>query len=175
MGFALGFRQYGYPHCVSENTEQQSVIKVREALALLDAHGQVRALDDSAGTAKKAASALGIEVGQIASSLIFLADGEPVLVIASGGHRVDTTKLAAVLGVNEITKANADDVRAATGFAIGGVAPVGHPHPLRTVVDIALSRYDEVWAAGGHPHYVFPTSYDELLRITAGEAAEVGV
>ncbi len=160
---------------MSENTEQQSVIKVREALALLDAHGQVRALDDSARTAKEAAAALGIEVGQIASSLIFLADGEPVLVIASGGHRVDTTKLAAVLGVNEITKANADDVRAATGFAIGGVAPVGHPHPLRTVVDIALSRYDEVWAAGGHPHYVFPTSYDELLRITAGEAAEVGV
>ena len=174
MGFALGFRQYGYPHCVSENTEQQSVIKVREALALLDAHGQVRALDDSARTAKEAAAALGIEVGQIASSLIFLADGEPVLVIASGGHRVDTTKLAAVLRVNEITKANADDVRAATGFAIGGVAPVGHPHPLRTVVDIALSRYDEVWAAGGHPHYVFPTSYDELLRITAGEAADVG-
>ncbi|CAB5030702.1 unannotated protein [freshwater metagenome] len=160
---------------MSENTEQQSVIKVREALALLDAHGQVRALDDSARTAKEAAAALGIEVGQIASSLIFLADGEPVLVIASGGHRVDTTKLAAVLRVNEITKANADDVRAATGFAIGGVAPVGHPHPLRTVVDIALSRYDEVWAAGGHPHYVFPTSYDELLRITAGEAAEVGV
>ena len=159
---------------MSENTEQQSVIKVREALALLDAHGQVRALDDSARTAKEAAAALGIEVGQIASSLIFLADGEPVLVIASGGHRVDTTQLAAVLGVNEITKANADDVRAATGFAIGGVAPVGHPHPLRTIVDIALSRYDEVWAAGGHPHYVFPTSYDELLRITAGEAAEIG-
>ncbi|CAB4823722.1 MAG: YbaK/EbsC family protein [Actinobacteria bacterium] len=159
---------------MSENTEQQSVIKVREALAFLGARGEVRALDDSARTAKEAAAALGIEVGQIASSLIFLADGEPVLVIASGGHRVDTTKLAAVLGVNEITKANADDVRAATGFAIGGVAPVGHPHPLRTVVDIALSRYDEVWAAGGHPHYVFPTSYDELLRITAGEAADVG-
>lgn len=160
---------------MSETTEQQSVIKVRAALALLGARGEVRALDDSARTAKEAAAALGIEVGQIASSLIFLADGEPVLVIASGGHRVDTTQLAAVLGVNEITKANADDVRAATGFAIGGVAPVGHPHPLRTVVDIALSRYDEVWAAGGHPHYVFPTSYDELLRITAGEAAEVGV
>lgn len=174
LGFALGLRNYGYAHCVSETTEQQSVIKVRAALALLGARGEVRALDDSARTAKEAAAALGIEVGQIASSLIFLADGEPVLVIASGGHRVDTTQLAAVLGVNEITKANADDVRAATGFAIGGVAPVGHPHPLRTVVDIALSRYDEVWAAGGHPHYVFPTSYDELLRITAGEAAEVG-
>jgi prolyl-tRNA editing enzyme YbaK/EbsC (Cys-tRNA(Pro) deacylase) len=159
---------------MSQVTEQQSVLKVRKALSLLGARGEVRALDDSARTAKEAADALGIEVGQIASSLIFLADGEPVLVIASGGHRVDTMQLAAILEVNEITKATADDVRKATGFAIGGVAPVGPPHPLRTIVDIALSRYDEVWAAGGHPHYVFPTSYDELLRITAGEAAEVG-
>jgi prolyl-tRNA editing enzyme YbaK/EbsC (Cys-tRNA(Pro) deacylase) len=159
---------------MSQSTEQQSVIRVRKALALLGARGEVRPLDDSARTAKEAADALGIEVGQIASSLIFLADGEPVLVIASGGHRVDTVQLASILEVNEIAKASADEVRKATGFAIGGVAPVGHPHPLRTIVDIALSRFDEVWAAGGHPHYVFPTSYDELLRITAGEAAEVG-
>ena len=159
---------------MSEMTEQQSVTRVRKALSLLGARGEVRALDDSARTAKEAAAALGIDVGQIASSLIFVADGEPVLVIASGGHRVDTVQLASILEVNQIDKADADAVRKATGFAIGGVAPVGHPHPLRTIVDIALSRYDEVWAAGGHPHYVFPTSYDELLRITAGEAAEVG-
>lgn len=159
---------------MSETTEQQSVITVRETLARLGAQGQVRRLDDSARTAKEAADALGIEVGQIASSLIFLADGEPVLVIASGGHRVDTMMLSAILDGAEITKANADDVRRATGFAIGGVAPVGHPEPLRTIVDIALSRFNGVWAAGGHPHYVFPTTYDELLRITAGEAAEVG-
>jgi prolyl-tRNA editing enzyme YbaK/EbsC (Cys-tRNA(Pro) deacylase) len=163
-----------YPPCVSDGQEQQSVITVRETLKRLGARGEVRRLDDSARTAKEAADALGIEVGQIASSLIFLADGEPVLVIASGGHRVDTTMLSAILDGAEISKANADDVRQATGFAIGGVAPVGHPEPLRTIVDFALSRYDEVWAAGGHPHYVFPTSYDELLRITAGEAAEVG-
>ena len=159
---------------MSEYTDQQSVIVVRETLKRLGARGEVRRLDDSARTAKEAADALGIEVGQIASSLIFLANGEPVLVIASGGHRVDTMMLSAICDGAEITKANADDVRAATGFAIGGVAPVGHPEPLRTIVDIALSRYDEVWAAGGHPHFVFPTSYDELLRITAGEAAEVG-
>ncbi|MFM1917568.1 MAG: hypothetical protein RJB01_1083 [Actinomycetota bacterium] len=163
-----------YPPRVSDGQEQQSVITVRETLKRLGARGEVRRLDDSARTAKEAADALGIEVGQIASSLIFLADGEPILVIASGGHRVDTTMLSAILDGAEISKANADDVRQATGFAIGGVAPVGHPDPLRTIVDIALSRYDEVWAAGGHPHYVFPTSYDELLRITAGEAAEVG-
>ncbi len=154
--------------------EQQSVIQVRETLARLGATGEIRHLDDSARTAKEAADALGIEVGQIASSLIFLADGEPVLVVASGGHRVDTDKLASVLDGATITKANADDVRSATGFAIGGVAPVGHPEPLRTVIDVALAQYDVVWAAGGHPHCVFPTNYDELLRITGGEAAEVG-
>jgi prolyl-tRNA editing enzyme YbaK/EbsC (Cys-tRNA(Pro) deacylase) len=159
---------------MSSPTEQQSVLKVRKTLELLGARGQVRELDDSARTAIEAADALGVEVGQIASSLVFLADGDPVLVIASGGHRVDTMQLASILEVSDITKATADEVRKATGFAIGGVAPVGHPRPLRTIVDIALSRYDEVWAAGGHPHYVFPTTYDELLRITAGEAAEVG-
>ncbi|MGA1145902.1 MAG: YbaK/EbsC family protein [Candidatus Nanopelagicales bacterium] len=154
--------------------EQQSVIRVRETLARLGATGEIKHLDDSARTAKEAADALGIEVGQIASSLIFLAEGEPVLVVASGGHRVDTDKLSGVLGGATITKANADDVRNATGFAIGGVAPVGHPEPLRTIVDIALSQYDVVWAAGGHPHCVFPTNYDELLRITGGEAADIG-
>ena len=159
---------------MTEQTEQQSVTTVREALKLRGATGEVRRLDDSARTAKEAADALGIEVGQIASSLVFLADGAPVLVMASGGHRVDTNKLSAILDGAVITKANADDVRAATGFAIGGVAPVGHPEPLRTIVDIALAQYDVVWAAGGHPHYVFPTTYEELLRITAGEAAEVG-
>jgi prolyl-tRNA editing enzyme YbaK/EbsC (Cys-tRNA(Pro) deacylase) len=159
---------------VPDPMEQQSVIHVRTTLQRLGATGQVRSLDDSARTAKEAAAALGIEVGQIASSLIFLADGAAVLVIASGGHRVGTDKLSGILGGATITKANADDVRAATGFAIGGVAPVGHPEPLRTVIDVALSQYDVVWAAGGHPHCVFPTSYDELLRITGGEAAEVG-
>lgn len=154
--------------------EQQSVIRVRETLTRLGATGEIRHLDDSARTAKEAADALGIEVGQIASSLIFLADGAPVLVVASGGHRVDTDRVSAVLDGATITKANADDVRNATGFAIGGVAPVGHPEPLRTIVDVALSNYDVVWAAGGHPHCVFPTSYEELLRITGGDAAEVG-
>ena len=159
---------------MSETTEQQSVINVRNALEALGVTGEVRRLDDSARTAQQAADGLGIEVGQIANSLVFMADGAPVLVMASGGHMVDTVQLASILEVSEVKKANADQVRAATSFAIGGVSPVGHPKPLRTIVDIALSRYDEIWAAAGHPHYVFPTTYDELLRITAGEAAEVG-
>ncbi len=160
---------------MSEVTEQQSVIRVREALARLRARGEVRALDDSARTAKEAADALGIEVGQIANSLVFMADGEPVLVMASGGHRVDTMAVASVLEASHVEKATADQVRQATGFAIGGVAPIGHPAPLRTIVDIDLANFDEVWAAGGHPHYVFPTSFDELVRITGGTPADVGL
>lgn len=156
------------------NAESRSIGRVRQALTDLGVRGQVRALDDSARTAQQAADTLGVEVGQIASSLVFIADGEPVLVIASGAHRVDPIQLGAILEVGHVAKATADDVRAATGFAIGGVAPVAHPAPLRTVVDIALANYDEVWAAAGHPHYVFPTSYEELLRITAGTAGEVG-
>ncbi|MDQ1250639.1 MAG: hypothetical protein QG597_5018 [Actinomycetota bacterium] len=151
-----------------------SVDRVIRALSSLGGRGVVRELDDSARTAKEAADALGVEVDQIANSLVFLGDGEPVLVVSSGGHRVDTMQLAAILEVNEVAKATADQVRKATGFVIGGVAPVGLTHPIRTIVDIALSRYNEVWAAAGHSHWVFPTTYDELLRLTAGEAAEVG-
>ncbi len=154
--------------------EQQSVVRVRESLAHAGASGEIQHLDESARTAKEAAAALGIQVGQIASSLVFMAAGEPLLIIASGAHRVDTSKVAAILGVAGLDKASADDVRAATGFAIGGVAPIGHPSPLRTIVDVDLGQYNEVWAAGGHPHCVFPTTFDELVRITGGTPAEVG-
>ena len=154
--------------------DQPSVQRVSRALSLLGAKGQVHHLDDSARTAAQAAACLGVEVGQIANSLVFMADRHPVLVLASGGHRVDVEQLAMALDVGHVAMATPEQVRHATGFAIGGVAPVGHAHPMRTIVDIALSRYDAVWAAAGHPHYVFPTSYDELLRMTAGEAAEIG-
>jgi len=95
--------------------------------------------------------------------------------MASGGHRVDTAKVAALVGAERVERADADFVRTHTGFAIGGVAPVGHPETLRTLVDDALAEYDEVWAAAGHPHSVFPTTYDELLRITGGTPADVGL
>ena len=87
---------------------------------------------------------------------------------------MDTSRISGVLSGATITKSVAADVRSATGFAIDGVAPVGHPESLKTIVDVALSSIDEVWAAAGHPPYAFPTTYDELLRITGGEAAEVG-
>ena len=152
-----------------------SVVRVTDRLAELGATGSVKVLDGSARTAAQAAEQLGIEVAQIANSLVFSADGAPLLVLASGGHRVDTTKVAALVGAASVDRADADFVRTHTGFAIGGVAPIGHPEPLRTLVDTALGQYDEVWAAAGHPHAVFPTTYDELLRLTGGTAADVGV
>jgi prolyl-tRNA editing enzyme YbaK/EbsC (Cys-tRNA(Pro) deacylase) len=130
-------------------------------------------LPDAVTTAQAAAAALGVEVGQIANSLIFAADGSPLLVLTSGAHRVDTGKVAALVGVGKVERATPEFVRAATGQAIGGVAPVGHPAPVRTLVDTALAAYDEVWAAGGIPHSVFPTTFDELVAVTGGEPADV--
>jgi prolyl-tRNA editing enzyme YbaK/EbsC (Cys-tRNA(Pro) deacylase) len=130
-------------------------------------------LDEAVHTAPAAAEALGVEVGQIANSLIFDADGEPLLVLTSGAHRVDIAKVAADLGVAELRRATPEFVRAHTGQAIGGVAPLGHPKPVRTLVDTALERYPVIWAAGGVPRAVFPITYPELLRITAATPADV--
>ncbi|MFI0407132.1 YbaK/EbsC family protein [Actinomadura sp. 3N508] len=145
------------------------------AKALLDrgATGTVVELPESAPTAQAAADQLGCEVGAIANSLVFDADGTPLLVMTSGAHRVDTVKIAALVGAAKVKRATPEFVRAATGQPIGGVAPLGHPAPIRTLVDVWLDKYDQVWAAGGHPHTVFPTSYEELLRITGGTPAEV--
>jgi prolyl-tRNA editing enzyme YbaK/EbsC (Cys-tRNA(Pro) deacylase) len=136
--------------------------------------GEVRVLPSSAPTAAAAAAQLGCEVGAIANSLVFAADGEPLLVMTSGAHRVDTSRVAALVGASVVSRADARSVRAWTGQVIGGVGPVGHPAPLRTLVDAWLAKYDGVWAAAGHPHTVFPTSFDELVRITGGTSAEVG-
>ena len=136
--------------------------------------GDVRVLQESAPTAAAAAAQLGCEVGAIANSLVFDADGAPLLVMTSGAHRVDTSRVAALVGAAVVGRADARSVRAWTGQVIGGVAPVGHPAPIRTLVDAWLAKYDVVWAAAGHPHAVFPTSFDELLRITGGTPAEVG-
>jgi prolyl-tRNA editing enzyme YbaK/EbsC (Cys-tRNA(Pro) deacylase) len=133
----------------------------------------LRVLPDAVTTAAAAAAALGVEVGQIANSLVFDADGTPLLVLTSGAHRVDTGKVAALLGAARVRRASPEFVRAATGQPIGGVAPVGHPAPLRTLVDRALEAYPEIWAAGGIPHAVFPTTFAELVEVTDGEPAEV--
>ncbi len=145
-----------------------------QALRELGVAGTVRMLPESARTAALAAEQLGCEVGAIANSLVFAADGAPLLVMTSGAHRVDTALVAGLVGASSVSRADAQSVRAWTGQAIGGVGPVGHPAPLRTLVDVWLATYDTVWAAAGHPHAVFPTSFDELVRITGGTAAEVG-
>ncbi|MFI5914955.1 YbaK/EbsC family protein [Dactylosporangium sp. NPDC051541] len=134
---------------------------------------QVKVLTDPVHTAAAAAAALGVEVGQIANSLIFNADGEALLVLTSGAHRVDTGKVAGLLGVAKLKRAEAEFVRLNTGQVIGGVSPLGHPAPLRTLVDVELGQYDEVWAAGGIPQAVFPITFAELVRVTGGTAAAV--
>ncbi len=151
-----------------------NAVRVQDALIAAGAKGSVRMLDESARTAAEAAAALGVEVGQITNSLIFVADGEPLLVLTSGRHRVDTSKVAELVGVTKVSRADADFVREHAGVAIGGVSPIGHPRPLRTLVDVALNDYDVVWAAAGHTHAVFPTTFDELLTLTGGTPADVG-
>ena len=147
--------------------------KVADALAAAGATGEIVILDEAVPTAAAAAAELGCEVGAIANSLIFNGDGAPVLILTSGAHRVDTAKVAALLGVERLDRADPDFVRGTTGFAIGGVAPVGHAGPIETLVDVDLARHEQVWAAAGHARTVFPTTFDELLRITGGRAAEV--
>ena len=148
--------------------------KFAAVLRDLGVPGEVRELPESAPTAAAAAAQLGCEVGAIANSLVFSADGAPLLVMTSGAHRVNTDRVARLIGASAVRRADPTSVRAWTGQAIGGVGPVGHPAPIRTVVDTWLEKYDVIWAAAGHPHTVFPTSFAELVRITDGTPAEVG-
>jgi prolyl-tRNA editing enzyme YbaK/EbsC (Cys-tRNA(Pro) deacylase) len=136
--------------------------------------GEVRTLPAEVRTAAAAAAVVDVPVGAIVNSLVFEAAGAPVLILTSGAHRVDASKVAALLGVPQVSPASADFVRHHTGQAIGGVAPIGHPEPIGTLVDVELARHETVWAAAGHPAAVFSTSYDELLRLTDGTPAEVG-
>jgi len=147
---------------------------VASVLRALGVPGKIRELPASAPTAAAAAAQLGCDVGAIANSLLFNSGGEPLLILTSGAHRVDTGKVAAMLGSPPITRADPEFVHAHTGQRIGGVAPVGHPKPITTVVDVWLDKHEVVWAAGGHSHTVFPTSFAELVRITGGTPVDVG-
>jgi prolyl-tRNA editing enzyme YbaK/EbsC (Cys-tRNA(Pro) deacylase) len=151
---------------------------VKRVIAALEDHGingQVHILSESARTAQEAADALGVEVGQIASSLIFqLLDGSPLLIITSGRHRVDTDLVARTLGVETLTRVDANYVKEKSGFSIGGVAPLGWISPATILIDQALNDYEIVWAAAGHPHAVYPTSFNELLACTGAKPMVVG-
>jgi len=155
--------------------EKAAVKRVVAALQEHGCDGQIKVLSDSARTAAEAAAALGIEVGQIASSLIFkLPDGSPLLIITSGRHRVDTDLVASNLGIEKLGRVDADYVKEQSGFSIGGVAPIGWVSPATILIDQALNDYEVVWAAAGHPHAVYPTSFAELLAITSAKPMNVG-
>ena len=155
--------------------EKAAVKRVITALREHNIGSEVHVLSDSARTAQEAASALGVEVGQIASSLIFkLADQSPLLIITSGRHRVDTDMVAKNLGVKSLGRVDADYVKEKSGFSIGGVAPIGWICPATILLDQALNDYEVVWAAAGHPHAVYPTTYAELLQCTGAVPMIVG-
>jgi prolyl-tRNA editing enzyme YbaK/EbsC (Cys-tRNA(Pro) deacylase) len=155
--------------------EKAAVKRVQDALATHKLSGEIKVLSDSARTAQEAASALGIEVGQIASSLIFtLEDGSPLLIITSGRHRVDTDLVAKQLGIEKLGHVDANYVKEKSGFSIGGVAPIGWLSPATILIDQALNDYDVVWAAAGHPHAVYPTSFTELIACTGAKPMVVG-
>lgn len=156
--------------------EKAPVKRVAQALNDLDIPGAITVLAETARTAQDAASALGIEVGQIASSLIFKTPDEKVLlVITSGRHRVDTELVAKGLRISELTRVDANFVKEFSGFSIGGVSPIGWLNqPDITLIDEALNDYEIVWAAAGHPHGVFPTNFAELSKATKATATAVG-
>lgn len=160
--------------------QHPAVSKVATALreAGLDAAAdRIRVLDGEVRTAALAAQALGVDVGAIVNSLVFRAVTDnadaPLLALTSGAHRADPVRLAELTGAVRVAKADPAFVRTHTGQAIGGVAPVGHPEPVRTLIDRYLARYPVVWASAGHPKTLFPTTFDELLELTGGVAARV--
>ena len=156
--------------------EKSAVKRVQQALISNGASGQIKVLTDSARSTAEAAAALGIEVGQIASSIIFkLPDQSPLLVITSGRHRVDTELVARQLGEDKLDRVDADYVKEKSGFSIGGVAPIGWINqPKIVIIDQALNDYEVVWAAAGHPHAVYPTTYNELIKCTSARPLIVG-
>jgi prolyl-tRNA editing enzyme YbaK/EbsC (Cys-tRNA(Pro) deacylase) len=158
---------------MSDEALRPRAAEVADVLAKVAPGARVRQLEASTRTAAEAAAALGCEVGAIASSLVFTADDGPVLVLTSGAHRVDLDIVGAATGLRGLRRATPDEVRLATGQAIGGVAPIGHPSPLRTLVDEDLARYATVWAAAGTPHAVFATTFDQLVEITGGTPMRV--
>ena len=157
----------------NDSPEHSSIGRFRDELARRGGTGRIVVLPDSVHTAALAAEALGCEVGAIANSLLFDADGSPVLILTSGAHRVDTKKVAGRLGIEKLGRATPEFVREHTGQVIGGVSPIAHPAPVTTYIDPWLRKYDEVWAAAGHPSAVFSTTYDELVHLTGATSLEV--
>lgn len=153
----------------------RSVDRVRQALMELGVDTEITHYPQGTRTAADAAAAIGVPLGSIVKSLVFIVDGQPLLVLVAGDRRADTARLAGLLGVskNKIRFADADAVRAATGFAIGGVPPVGHRNSMPTLIDETLSRFDVVHAAAGTPRANFPIAFDQLVEVTGGRLVDV--
>ena len=144
----------------------RNALVVQQALAAAGSRSEVRQLTDSARTSAEAAAALGVEVDQIGKSLVFLAGDRPVVVVACGGDRVDTAAVSAHFGGSPVTRPDARLVKDTTGFPIGGVSPVGLPAGVPVVIDRGLARFTDIWVAAGHPHAVFRTGFEELVRLS---------
>src|SRR3954453_5587779 len=157
----------------TQQPEHAALARFRSEVAARGGRGRIVVLPDAVHTAALAAEALGCEVGAIANSLLFDADGGPVLVLTSGAHRVDTGKVAALIGGGRLSRATPEFGRAHTGQVIGGVSPIAHPAPVPTYLDSWLRRYPVVWAAAGHPSAVFSTTFDELAAMTGATEIEV--
>ncbi len=149
------------------------VLNVKSALTAAGAQDTVRTFDDGVPTAAAAASLLGCDIAAIANSLVFELDGAPLLILASGAAKVDTALVAASLGTARIRRASSDFVLEHTGQAVGGVAPLGHPQPIRTILDISLQEHPLLWAGAGDHNSMFSISYSELQRITAAQPLKV--
>lgn len=147
--------------------------RVLQALSAVGLSAQIQEFPQGTRTAQDAAGAIGTTLGQIVKSLVFLADGRPILVLASGRNRVDPGKLTRAAGAARIERADADRVRAATGYAIGGVPPVGHAAPLETYIDEDLLSYEIVYAAAGTPNAIFPITPGDLARVTGGRIVDL--
>lgn len=150
----------------------KAIDRFLEAAAILGRPVEVRRFPQGTKTAEEAARAVGCDVAQIVKSLVFMADGRPVLALTSGANRVDVGKLAAVVGAREVRRATPEEARAATGFAVGGTPPFGHPAPLPTYLDPDLLEHREVWAAAGAPDAVFRITPEELRRTARAEVAD---
>jgi prolyl-tRNA editing enzyme YbaK/EbsC (Cys-tRNA(Pro) deacylase) len=154
-------------------TTHPNAVRVADAARRAGIEIEVRRFPEETRTAEDAARAIGCDVAQIVKSLAFLADGAPLLALVSGTNRVDEARLAAAAGAAETRRATGREAREATGFAIGGVPPFGHDHPMRVLVDRGLLAHDEVWAAAGLPDAVFPIAPGDLVRASGGEVADI--
>jgi Cys-tRNA(Pro) deacylase len=148
-----------------------NVMRVVAAARELGLEIETRTFPEGTRTAQDAANAVGCDVAQIVKSLVFLVDGAPVMALVAGSNRLDEARLAAAIGGTEVTRPDAQVVRAATGYPIGGVPPFGHSTPLPTIIDEDLLEFEVVWAAAGTPHDVFPVAPAELVRVTGAVAA----